>query len=73
MTHTENEAEKLWCPPLGGRCIAKGCMMWRWAQKPNPEWKPPNMMTTYGIDTRNDPPMYIDDTTRGYCGLGGRS
>lgn len=55
------------------KCIGSSCMMWRWAQKPNPDWKPDHgMMTTFGRDTRNDAPMYIDDTTRGYCGLGGR-
>lgn len=54
------------------KCIGSNCMMWRWANKPNPAWQPPNMMTTYGADTRNDPPAYIDDTTRGYCGLAGR-
>lgn len=62
--------------PYWARCIASKCMAWRWAQKPNPEWKPRDGMSMtlgYGIDTRNDPPMYVDDTTRGYCGLAGRS
>jgi len=48
-------------------------MMWRWAQKPNPDWKGYGSAMQYPPrDERNDPPMYIDDTARGYCGLGGR-
>jgi hypothetical protein len=56
------------------KCIGSNCMMWRWAQKPNPNWKQPdhNSMSWPPRDTRSDPPMYIEDTTRGYCGLGGR-
>lgn len=56
-----------------GNCLAGKCMMWRWAQKPNPDWKSDNgMMSTFQRDTRSDPPMYIPDKTRGYCGLAGR-
>ncbi len=56
------------------KCIGSNCMMWRWAQKPNPDWKPGDfgMMSYPQRDHRNDAPMYIDDTTRGYCGLAGR-
>jgi hypothetical protein len=75
MMHTEKEAQKIWCPAarLGDSCVASKCMAWRWAQIPNPDWKPDHgMMSTFGRDTRNDAPMYIDDKKRGYCGLGGR-
>jgi len=98
MSHTEEEAKKLWCPqarvvrygndicgnrhsieldssdPSGfAKCIGSNCMMWRWAQKPNPDWSPSmSQMQWPQKDTRNDTPMYIDDTTLGYCGLGGR-
>lgn len=55
------------------KCIGSNCMMWRWAQKPNPAWTPRSALGQWPVpDTRNDEPMYIDDTTRGYCGLGGR-
>lgn len=77
MTHTEEDARKLRCPAGGkdDQCLASACMAWRGAQKPNPDWKP-NHSGGMGVypprDTRNDPPMYIADTTRGYCGLAGR-
>ena len=51
------------------KCIASECMMWRWADVPNPEWKPNVAMQSFGRDTRDDPPMYIDSTTHGRCGL----
>ncbi|MER9912855.1 hypothetical protein NKJ71_19705 [Mesorhizobium sp. M0050] len=59
--------------PHAAGCVASKCMMWRWAQKPNPDWRPSGAMGTWPMqDHRNDPPMYLEDTTRGYCGLGGR-
>lgn len=60
--------------PRSAGCVASKCAMWRWAQKPNPDWKTDHngMGIWPGRDTRNDPPMYIDDTTRGCCGLAGR-
>ncbi len=72
MTYTEEDARKSWCPSDHGSCIASGCMAWRWAQKPNPDWSPNMSQQWPQKDTRNDPPMYIADTTRGYCGLAGR-
>lgn len=56
------------------KCIGSNCMMWRWAQKPNPDWKPESghSLSWPQRDMRHEPPMYIDDTARGYCGLAGR-
>lgn len=59
-------------PEEGAHCIASDCMMWRWARKPNPDWRPQNSIQMPPRDTRSDPPMYLDDTTRGYCGIAGR-
>jgi hypothetical protein len=72
MNHTEEEARTKWCPHVASKCDASDCMMWRWAQKPNQDWKPNSSMTWPARDTRSDPPMYVDDTTRGHCGLAGR-
>lgn len=58
---------------LINHCVSKSCMMWRWAQKPNPEWRPGHTAMQFPQrDTRSDPPMYLPDETRGYCGLAGR-
>lgn len=77
MIVSEKEAGKTWCPAskLADACVASKCMAWRWAQKPNPDWKSDHggMMAWPRSDMRNDAPMYIDDTTRGYCGLAGRT
>lgn len=75
MTHEEAEATGRLCPNnLAVRCAASKCMAWRWAQKPNPDWKPGHgvVMSYPPPDMRFDEPSHIDDTTRGYCGLGGR-
>lgn len=87
MILTEPAAAELWCPLLprylkpGGmdvandcRCIASRCTAWRWAQKPNPDWVIPSgvQMSSSQRDTRYDPPLFIEDKTRGYCGLAGR-
>lgn len=80
MIRTEEEAKTRWCPLArqnefsrqGDQCMASHCMAWRWARKLNPDWKPDHTMSYPPRDTRNDPPMYIVDTTRGYCGLAGR-
>lgn len=87
---TEDEAKTKWCPftrvgeqasgaaenrPDGSyNCIASGCMAWRWAQKPNPDWKEQNgMMVSYPPrDTRYDEPMYVEDRTHGHCGAFGK-
>lgn len=54
-------------------CIASDCMHWRWAQKPNPDWKPGGAIGIYPApDRRFDTPPYIEDRTKGYCGLSGR-
>ena len=56
------------------RCIASECMMWRWAMKRNPDWKPTHSMMATGYDTHPDDQVHthIVDTERGYCGLAGR-
>lgn len=62
--------EILW----GGRyCIGSDCMMWRWAQKRNPNWKPDHGMMTTGWQQHPDDqePLYIADEGRGYCGKAG--
>lgn len=34
MLLTEEEAKKKWCPETGEeKCIASGCMAWRWGEK----------------------------------------
>lgn len=55
-------------------CLGSGCMAWRWGSKRNPNWKPGNMYTMGGLPTHpeDEPPTYITDTERGYCGLAGR-
>lgn len=64
---------------LGGtpapRCVASQCAAWRWGQKPNPDWKQPSFGFQMGMpwpDPRTEPPLYVADETRGYCGLAGR-
>lgn len=79
---TEKQAKTKWCPlaaanstnPRKPLCIASNCAAWRWAQKPNPAWKDTrSMMATYPpSDTRFDEPMYIEDKTRGHCGIAGQ-
>lgn len=80
---TETEAKTKWCPYSGtiipmfppverGFCIASACMMWRQAQKPNPDWRQSSMASYPMPNTRFDPPMYINGPERGYCGLAGR-
>ena len=61
--------------PMFLPCVASNCMMWRWVRKPNPHWTPAEHAVSAFYpprDARNDPPPYIEDTTRGYCGLAGR-
>jgi hypothetical protein len=53
-------------------CSGAQCMAWRWAQKPNPDWKPDHGMMYPPPDRRLDPQPYIEDRERGYCGLAGR-
>lgn len=77
MTYTEDEARERWCPffveaainrPEGMPqvcCIASQCMVWRWAQKRNPDWKAI-------LHPDDEQPLYIEDGTRGYCGLAGK-
>ncbi len=72
-THTVEEAAELVCPLISRDCKTIHCMMWRWAQKPNPDWKPGSSSISWPQrDMRDDPPMYIVDTSGGYCGLAGR-
>ena|SRR3990167_11273489 len=55
------------------RCIGSACMMWRWTEKPNPDWKPDSPMPWYPQEHPDDKPaLYIEDKTRGYCGLAGK-
>ena len=50
-------------------CISSRCMAWRWAQKPNPDYKRPHAQMPY---PDNLPPTHIEDRERGFCGLAGR-
>ena len=50
-------------------CSGSMCMAWRWADIPNPAWRPPNLMH------QPDPlgnSLTIKSDTEGYCGLAGR-
>lgn len=81
MTLTEPEAREKWCPMVrftnttgrapsdGDFCIASRCMMWRWGQIPNPEYRS-NM--AYQVYPPPQTPMFLTDTERGFCGLAGR-
>lgn len=53
-------------------CVGSACMAWRWARKPNEEWKPDHSMMWPPRDNRLGPQPYIEDRERGYCGLAGR-
>lgn len=74
--YTPEEAKTKGCPATQvpghphSTCIASACMAWRWAQKPNPDWKPSPF--TFPHDPRAAAPTYIEDREHGYCGLAGR-
>jgi len=71
--YTEDEAMGKWCcADMDSQCVASRCMAWRWAQKANPEWKPRHSLQWPPLHPDEGPPMYLEDRTRGYCGLAGR-
>jgi hypothetical protein len=79
---TEEQAKLKWCPMVRPGspqraddfgCVGSNCMMWRWAEKPNPEWKPDTNQMWPPRDPRFEPPMMICHETEGYCGLAGRA
>lgn len=54
-------------------CIASACMMWRWGQERNPDWKPKHhMFSTTPVHPDDDSQPYVKSETDGYCGLAGR-
>jgi hypothetical protein len=74
---TEAEAKKKLChismASWDETCRASECMAWRWAQKRNPAWKGRGWSASATpTHPEDEPPMYVEDRKRGYCGLAGR-
>ena len=47
-------------------CKGKGCMAWRWAAEPNPDFKVKDYVP---FDENTEP--FIRSKTHGYCGMAG--
>lgn len=59
---TVEEANNLFCPHMGGRCVSEGCMLWEWYYVDS-EWV---VEGTFG------PKKKYTKTNKGYCSLGGK-
>jgi hypothetical protein len=58
---------------ITANCIGSACMQWRWAQKRNPDFVPKNyMVATLPTHPADHVSPFIEDTSRGYCGLAGK-
>jgi hypothetical protein len=61
---TEDEAKQKWCPMTRdehhNRCIASGCMMWRW------DYSPREVKRYVEVNPESTPPE-----ADGHCGLAG--
>jgi hypothetical protein len=82
MIVSEEEAQAKWCPwvrasgngvsnNIYAQCRASKCMMWRWAQKPNPDWVPNSVVTSVWPKHPMENQMMLQDRERGYCGVAG--
>jgi len=68
-----NHAPNRWASgeiPREANCIASECAAWRWARKPNPDYREGNIWPEQRPVHERE--MYIKDTERGFCGLAGQ-
>lgn len=72
IVEEKKAGEKVCCGPAVDseiKCAGSRCMAWRWADIPNPAWRPPNLM--YQPDPLGNS-LTIKSDTEGFCGLAGR-
>lgn len=60
--YTEEEAKKITCCNKVGRCVASGCMAWRWAGGLSDYIHPEDALDGIGRESME----------QGYCGLAGK-
>lgn len=81
---TEDEAKTKWCPAAGARawdrpvrnedtrCLASGCMAWRWSVAPVAA-EPARQEVKYGVGSERDRIVHIPAVAQvvgdGFCGL----